>query len=76
LAPHNIRVNEIIPGAVETYNLTNSISTPEKRKMAETRTPLQRLGQPDDIAGAAVYLASDEASWLTGTEIRVSGGRR
>ncbi|HEX4170123.1 MAG TPA: glucose 1-dehydrogenase [Bryobacteraceae bacterium] len=76
LAPYNVRVNEIIPGAVDTYNLSKRVSTADDRKATETGTPLQRLGQPDDIAAAAVYLASDEAAWLTGTEIRVSGGTR
>jgi NAD(P)-dependent dehydrogenase (short-subunit alcohol dehydrogenase family) len=76
LAVHNIRVNEIIPGAVETHNLSNRIATPEGRKIMESGNPMGRLGQPDDIAAAAVYLASDEAAWVTGAEIRVSGGAR
>jgi NAD(P)-dependent dehydrogenase (short-subunit alcohol dehydrogenase family) len=76
LATHNIRVNEIIPGAVETHNLSNRIATPEGRKIMESGNPMRRLGQPDDIAAAAVYLASDEAAWVTGAEIRVSGGAR
>jgi NAD(P)-dependent dehydrogenase (short-subunit alcohol dehydrogenase family) len=76
LAAHNIRVNEIIPGAVETHNLSNRIATPEGRKIMESGNPMRRLGQPDDIAAAALYLASDEAAWVTGAEIRVSGGAR
>jgi 7-alpha-hydroxysteroid dehydrogenase len=76
LAAYNIRVNEIIPGAVETHNLSKRIATPEGRKIMETGNPMGRLGQPDDIAAAAVYLASDEAAWVTGAEIRVSGGSR
>jgi 7-alpha-hydroxysteroid dehydrogenase len=76
LAEHNIRVNEIIPGAVETHNLSKRIHTPEGRSLMESGNPMRRLGQPDDIAAAAVYLASDEAAWVTGAEIRVSGGAR
>jgi NAD(P)-dependent dehydrogenase (short-subunit alcohol dehydrogenase family) len=75
LATYNIRVNEIVPGAFETYNLSKRIATPEGRKIMEGN-PLGRLGQPDDIAAAAVYLASDEAAFVNGAEIRVSGGNR
>jgi len=76
LGVHNIRVNEIIPGAVETHNLSGRLAVPDGRQRLEAGNPLQRLGRPDDIAAAAVYLASDEASWVTGTELRVSGGSR
>ncbi|HEY3695858.1 glucose 1-dehydrogenase [Phenylobacterium sp.] len=76
LAAYNIRVNEIVPGAVETHNLSRRLSTPEGRKAMERGNPMGRLGRPDDIAAAAVYLASDEAAWVTGAEIRVSGGSR
>jgi len=76
LGVHNIRVNEIIPGAVETHNLSGRLAVPEGRQRLEASNPLQRLGQPDDIASAAVYLASDEARWVTGAALLVSGGAR
>ena len=52
LAQYNIRVNEIIPGAVETHNLSKRLATDEGRKIMESGNPLGRLGQPDDIAGS------------------------
>jgi 7-alpha-hydroxysteroid dehydrogenase len=76
LAAYNIRVNEIVPGAVETKNLSKRLATPEGRKIMETNVPLGRLGQPEDIAAAAVYFASDAAAWVTGAALNVSGGAR
>jgi len=74
LGPHGIRVNEIIPGAVETNNLANRIATPEGRAIMEGISALGRLGRPDHIAAAALYLASNEADWVSGAALRVSGG--
>jgi 3-oxoacyl-[acyl-carrier protein] reductase len=75
LAPRKIRVNAIAPGGVETEG-THAIgvigSDFEKQMIAAT--PLGRLGQPEDIAKVALHLASDEAAWLTGERITVSGG--
>lgn len=76
LAAYNIRVNEIVPGAVETHNLSKRLATPEGRAIMASGNPLGRLGQPEDIAAAALYLASDEASWVTGAALNVSGGAR
>jgi 7-alpha-hydroxysteroid dehydrogenase len=74
LAKYNIRVNEIAPGAVDTTNLSKRLTTPEDR--ARMAAPLGRLGVPQDIAGAALYLASDEASWVTCAVLMVNGGLR
>jgi len=77
LGARKIRVNTIAPGGVETEG-THSIgvigSDFEKKIVADT--PLGRLGQPDDIARVAVFLASDDARWLTGERIAASGGMR
>lgn len=77
LAPRRIRVNAIAPGVtrsegVEQIGLIGSDL--EKQKVSET--PLQRLGEPEDIALAAVFLASDQSRWITGETIRVAGGLR
>jgi 3-oxoacyl-[acyl-carrier protein] reductase len=77
LGARNIRVNTIAPGGVETEGVRSAGiigSDFEKQMVAET--PLGRLGQPDDIAGVAVFLASDAARWLTGERITASGGLR
>lgn len=77
LAPRKIRVNTIAPGGVETEGTHSAgiIGTDfEKQMVAET--PLGRLGQPDDIAGVAVFLASDASRWITGERLVVAGGSR
>ena len=72
--PHNIRVNCIAPGLVKTDFAKALWDTPEGEKRASSGTPLRRLGEPDDIAGAAVFLASKAGSWMTGQSIVVDGG--
>ena len=72
-APHGIRVNAICPGHVDTP-LTAYLQDPEIRAGREAVTPLGRIGEPYDVAAAAVYLASDESGWTTGTELVVDGG--
>jgi 3-oxoacyl-[acyl-carrier protein] reductase len=77
LAPRRIRVNAVAPGVtrsegVEQIGILGSDF--EKQKVSDT--PLQRLGEPEDIALAAVFLASDQSRWITGETIRVAGGLR
>ncbi len=76
LGTRNIRVNSINPGLVETEGVhTAGFSEGEFRKQAESRTALGRIGQPNDIAPAVVFLASDDAAWITGETLIISGGR-
>ena len=74
LGPHNIRVNALAPGVVETYFAATLIDSDEKKENVVARTPLGKWGQPSDIAGAAVYLASDASSYVTGSVIVLDGG--
>jgi 3-oxoacyl-[acyl-carrier protein] reductase len=77
LGPRNIRVNAINPGMVVTEGLhTAGVLESDMRKQVEAQTPLGRLGQPHDIAPLAVFLASSDASWITGETLRVAGGLR
>ncbi len=74
LAPHGIRVNAIAPGPFDTDMLTHIRSDPEALARHDRQVPLGRPGGADDIKGAAVFLASDAAAYLTGTTITVDGG--
>ena len=74
LGPDNIRVNCIAPGLVKTDFARALWDTPEGEQRARVDTPLRRLGEPDDIAGAAVFLASRAGSWITGQAIVIDGG--
>jgi 3-oxoacyl-[acyl-carrier protein] reductase len=77
LGPQNIRVNTINPGMVETEGLNASgIQESDMRKLTEAQTPLGRIGQPQDIAPAAVFLASSDSAWITGESYFISGGMR
>jgi NAD(P)-dependent dehydrogenase (short-subunit alcohol dehydrogenase family) len=71
---HGIRVNGIAPGLVKTDFARALYENPAAAKAAVDRTPMGRLGEPDDIAGLAVFLSSPAASWLTGQTIVVDGG--
>ena len=83
VAPHGIRVNGIAPGVVDTPMWANvdalfaryeHLAIGEKKKAVGLAVPLGRMGRPDDIAGAAVFLASDEAGYITAQTLNVDGG--
>lgn len=73
LGPKGIRVNAIAPGAIKTDALA-TVLTPEIEKVMLKHTPLARLGEPSDIAYAALFLCSPAASWVSGQVLTVSGG--
>ncbi len=75
LAPYGIRVNAIGPGSVDTDMLSAVNDDPAARRKLLSRTPLGRLGEPSEIASIAAFLASDEASYMTGQTIFADGGR-
>jgi NAD(P)-dependent dehydrogenase (short-subunit alcohol dehydrogenase family) len=73
-APFGIRVNALCPGFVETALTERVLRMPALQKALIDSTALRRLGRPEEIAGAALFLASDEASYVTGAELAVDGG--
>ncbi len=75
LAPYGIRVNAIGPGSIMTDMLSSVNSDPAARNRILSRTPLGRIGEPAEIAAIAVFLASDEASYITGQTVYADGGR-
>ena len=74
LAPHGIRVNAIAPGPTLTGLTRASYADPERRRATIAQIPLGRLGEPEDIVGAILFLASDESRWVTGSTVTVDGG--
>jgi glucose 1-dehydrogenase len=74
MAPHRIRVNAIAPGAIRTPINTAAWSTPDAYKSLMTLVPYGRIGEPVDIARAAVWLASDLSDYVVGTTLFVDGG--
>jgi NAD(P)-dependent dehydrogenase (short-subunit alcohol dehydrogenase family) len=75
LAPHKIRVNAIGPGTVVTGMTRDMVANPEALRAVLSRTPIGRPAQPEEIARIALFLATDESSYLTGTTIYADGGR-
>ncbi|MEO1459898.1 MAG: SDR family oxidoreductase [Pseudomonadota bacterium] len=75
LAPHNIRVNAVGPGSVDTAMMAGVNANPEAMKMVMSRTPLKRVASPREIGDVVAFLASSKASYITGETIYVDGGR-
>ena len=75
LAPHNIRVNAVGPGSIDTAMMASVNDNPDAMKMVMSRTPLKRIGSPREIGDVVAFLASDKASYITGETIYVDGGR-
>ena len=75
VAPYGIRVNAVGPGTVETHMIESVLKDRELKRMALSRTPLGRFARPEEIAAVVAWLASAEASYLTGTTIWADGGR-
>jgi 3-oxoacyl-[acyl-carrier protein] reductase len=77
LGPRKIRVNSINPGMIETEGFHSAgLYESDSRKQYEAQSPLGRIGQPDDIANMAVFLASPDSNWITGESFFISGGVR
>ncbi len=74
-ARRNIRCNCISPGIINSGMIKPYLEDPEAKKVLENRQPLNRIGEPVDVANAAVYLASDEANWISGIILNVDGGK-
>jgi 3-oxoacyl-[acyl-carrier protein] reductase len=74
LAEHGIRVNDIAPGWIETPMTAEHLANPDTRAEVEGQTVMGSVGKPEDIAGAALFLASDRAAYITGQVLHISGG--
>ena len=72
---HNVRVNCIAPGLIKTDFARALWENPDNLKYALATTPMKRIGEPDEIAGAAVFLASDAGRYMTGQQIVIDGGQ-
>ena len=75
LAPHNIRVNAVGPGSIDTEMMAGVNANPEAMKTAMSRTPLKRPGSAREIGDVVAFLCSKKASYVTGETIYVDGGR-
>ncbi|MBN35690.1 MAG: short-chain dehydrogenase [Rhodospirillaceae bacterium] len=73
---HNVRINAIAPALIDTKLVERHLQTEDDRKTRASFYPLNRVGKPEDIAGAAVYFCSDEASWTSGQTLVVAGGNQ
>ncbi len=73
-AKDNIRCNSVHPGPIQTAMLDEAMGPADERADRLSRVPLQRVGRPEDIAYGVIYLASDESSFVTGSELVIDGG--
>ena len=73
-APFHIRVNSISPWYIQTPLTESLLTQPERLEKILARTPMNRIGQPEEVAGLAAFLAMDKASYITGQDIMVDGG--
>ena len=73
-AKDGIRANSVHPGPIDTDMIAENLSTPEGRAASESRIPLGRIGKIDDVAMGVLFLASDESSYMTGSELVIDGG--
>jgi len=73
-AKDQVRVNVICPGGVDTPMIAPLMADEQARQRAATMHPIGRMGTPEDIASLALYLASDESSWVTGSVFTIDGG--
>lgn len=74
-ARRHIRCNCVNPGIINSGMIKPYLDDPQARKVLEERLPLARIGEPEDVANAVLFLASDEANWITGTILNVDGGK-
>jgi glucose 1-dehydrogenase len=74
LGPHQITVNAVCPGFVRTAMTQEELADPDAARAVLKATPLGRLGEPRDVAGAVAFLAGNDASWITGVQLAVEGG--
>lgn len=74
LGRHSIRCNSVLPGTILTEINKDDLADEDKRRYMESRTPLGRLGQPEDMVGPIIFLASDMAAYVTGAALLVDGG--
>ena len=74
-ARSNIRCNCVNPGIINSGMIKSYLDDPQARKVLEERLPLARIGEPEDVANAVLFLASEESNWITGTILNVDGGK-
>jgi NAD(P)-dependent dehydrogenase (short-subunit alcohol dehydrogenase family) len=75
LAPHNIRVNAVCPGLIQTRLTQSSIDNPEYINAYLQKIPMRRVGQPEEVAAAVAYLASTDSGFITGAQLVIDGGQ-